>query len=63
MAIIKKNGKLFCTICKRPCDSTCWETCKNYRKCNTCEHLCDESGYCDDCSIGDNDKWEDHYEH
>lgn len=63
MAITKKNSKLFCTTCKKFCDSNCWNNCKEYRKCNTCKYLCDESGYCDDCSIGDNDKWEDNYEH
>ena len=61
--IIKQNEKneLYCTICKRICDSSCWEgKCKNYYdQCKTCKHYFDDT-VCDTCSFTDT-KWEDKY--
>ena len=42
MAITIKKGKLYCTACKRDCDSTCWNSCAKYRVCNTCKYLREE---------------------
>lgn len=59
----KPDGTLYCTRCKRDCDSACYTLCKYYRGyCTACKHWNDVDDYCDDCDSTFS-RWEDKYEH